>query len=242
MRLDQELVKRGLCESRTEAQELISLGKVFVSGIICTKKIKQVDDGIDIKVESRRQFVGRGGEKLQGIFFDIFKTKEKIKDFCKDKIALDVGSSTGGFTDCLLSYGVSHVDAVDVGTNQLHQKIKNDNRVTFFENTDIRSFKNNKKYNIVVVDISFISLENIIDYLISFGEVGTNYFILIKPQFEVGKGNTKKGIVKNIKLVDSVLIKYKTLAKSKGMHSIEIFPCRITGGDGNQEYFLFSSL
>ena len=167
MRLDQELVKRGLCESRTEAQELIESGAVLVNGVIFTKQTRQVNDTDEISVASRRRFVSRGGEKLEGILLDVFGGEDEVRSFCEAKTALDIGASTGGFTDCLLSYGVGHVDAVDVGTLQLHTKVKENARVSSFENTDIRLFKTDKKYDIIVADLSFISLSNIFDYLYS---------------------------------------------------------------------------
>lgn len=242
MRLDQELVKRGLCESRTEAQELIYEGSVFVDNLVCLKQIKKVNDDNKIEVTSRRQFVSRGGNKLQGVLRDIFSNDEEVGSFCGAKIALDVGSSTGGFTDCLLSYGVGHVDAVDVGTSQLHERVRFNSKVSVFENTDIRKFYSKKHYEIIVADLSFISLGSIFNDLIKFGSNGTNYFLLIKPQFEVGRGNTKKGIVKDQNLVNDALFKYENLAKESGLINVKILPCVISGGDGNQEYFLCGEL
>lgn len=242
MRLDQELVRRGLCESRTEAQEMITAGAVFVHGDVCTKQTRQVSENDSIEVTSRRKFVSRGGDKLQGILSGIYGSDEEIQKACTGKTALDIGSSTGGFTDCLLSYGVSHVDAVDVGTSQLHNKIRSDARVSVFENTDIRTFVSDTRYDIVVADVSFISLLVILDDAIRFGVRGTSYFLLIKPQFEVGKGNTKKGIVKDADLLDKVVASYMSLAREKGMYDVRILPCVIAGGDGNQEYFLYGIL
>lgn len=242
MRLDQEIVKRGLCESRTEAQELILSGNVLVNGIISIKQTKQVSDIDDIQVTARRKFVSRGGEKLEGIMLDVFKSTEKIREIIKDKKALDIGSSTGGFTDCLLSYGIVHVDAVDVGSEQLHEKLRKDDRVSLFENTDIRNFKNDKKYDIIVADLSFIQLKTVLKNIVDFGKNGTNYFLLIKPQFEVGKGNTKKGIVKDSIIVNKILSEYESLVKDFGLKNIKVFPCKIEGGDGNQEFFLVANL
>lgn len=244
MRLDQELVQRKLCESRTEAQELIKMGTVFVDGLVCQKQIKQVAGTTKIEVTKRREFVSRGGNKLRGALTHIYKNDDEIKQFCMNKKVLDIGSSTGGFTDCLLSYGVSSVDAVDVGTAQLHQKIKEDIRVTSFENTDIRIFKpkNNLSYDIIVADLSFIPLENVFGIVINLGSKNTTFFLLIKPQFEVGKGNTKKGIVKEEKLIINVLAKYRALAEEKNLTKVETFASSIQGGDGNQEYFLYGIL
>lgn len=241
MRLDQELVKRGLSESRTEAQELVESGSVLVNGAVSTKQTKQVGETDMLEVTSRRKFVSRGGEKLEGIFLDIFGTEEKVKEFCFGKVTLDIGSSTGGFTDYLLQNGVAYVDAVDVGTMQLHPKLRSDNKVSLFENTDIRNFKSEKRYDIVVADLSFISLQSVFKTIYTFGSKGTYYFLLIKPQFEVGKGNTKKGIVKDEEIVQKVLSEYVTLARKFGMEDVKVFPCRIQGGDGNQEYFLYAT-
>lgn len=240
MRLDQELVKRGLCESRQEAQECIEQGNVLLDNIVTTKKTRQVTDESHIVVTKKRTFVSRGGDKLEGILLDVYQTKEGITNNLTSKVALDVGSSTGGFTDCLLSYGVSAVTAIDVGTAQLHTRLRSDERVKLFENTDIRDFKTTDVFNIIVADLSFISLQKVIDTLLSFGTTGTEYFLLIKPQFEVGFGNTKKGIVKDQSLVESVLTSYTIQFQKKGLHNVNVFPCAITGGDGNQEYFIYT--
>lgn len=271
MRLDQELVRRGLCESRTEAQELISKGCVFVDGNVTTKQTKNIEEGDAVEVTGRRQYVSRGGEKLAGAFSFLFDRRESSSKFPSShfqfrnehlnseekirtparrhlveqgvsllagKVALDVGSSTGGFTDYLLQHGVAHVDAVDVGTGQLHASLQRDSRVTSYENTDIRSFTSTSTYDVIVVDLSFIKLEQVVDSLLKHAHSGTLCFFLIKPQFEVGKGNTKKGIVKEKELVNEVLEKYSVLACEKGLGDVRIAPCVIQGGDGNQEYFL----
>lgn len=238
MRLDQELVERGLCVSRTEAQELIDSGFVFVNGSSSRKRTQKVADTDAVEVTGKRAFVSRGGRKLSGALHDAYGDDDIIRKTLEGKVAIDVGSSTGGFTDCLLSYGVAHVDAVDVGTEQLHSKLRTDPRVSLFENTDIRNFKTDARYDIVVADLSFISLEAVLDTIIGLGIPGAGFFLLIKPQFEVGKGNTKKGIVKDDNLITELLRKYEVLAKTKGFQSVLIMPCHIQGGDGNQEFFL----
>lgn len=242
MRLDQELVIRKLCESRTEAQELISGGFVIVNDQVAAKQTKQVSSKDDLKVTKRREFVSRGGDKLKGALTHVYGDDASIRQFCLNKSILDIGSSTGGFTDCALAYGASSVDAVDVGTSQLHSKIKDNKHVHSFENTDIRNFKSNASYDIVVADLSFIPLEHVFDVVISFGTTRTVFFLLIKPQFEVGKGNTKKGIVKEEGLVHDILFKYREMSAQKGLTSIDIFKCSLQGGDGNQEYFLYGML
>lgn len=242
MRLDLLLVARGLCVTRQEAQEIIGKGDVLVNGVPLTKQSKDVKDDVVIDVLSTRKYVSRGGEKLAGAFGSLFEGDEAIYLFLKDKSALDVGASTGGFTDFLLQHGVSSVTAVDVGSSQLHERIKNDKRVSSFENTDIRNFPPGAKYEIIVADLSFIPLKNVLDTIISFGTAGSYFFLLIKPQFEVGKGNTKNGVVKNLTLVEDLLKTYEGLLKECGAKSISMVPCAIKGGDGNQEYFAIFSL
>lgn len=240
MRLDQALVQRNLCESRQEAQELIKNQSVLVDGIVTTKQTKEVTDSTDIKVTARRTYVSRGGHKLEGALLSIYGSKEEIQATLRSKKAIDIGSSTGGFTDCLLSFGVDEVVAVDVGTLQFHPRLRSNPKVRLFENTDIRNFITSQKFDYIVADLSFITLDTLFNAIVSFGTYGTDYFLLIKPQFEVGKGNTKKGIVKDEALVQDILSKYSQRATLEGLHDIQIFPCHIQGGDGNQEYFLYA--
>jgi 23S rRNA (cytidine1920-2'-O)/16S rRNA (cytidine1409-2'-O)-methyltransferase len=239
MRLDQALVIRALCDSRTEAQELIEKSLVSVNGRVTTKQAKDIKDTDSLEVMGRRDFVSRGGDKLRGIFQDIYGDEEAIASYLSGKRALDVGSSTGGFTDCLIRYGIAHVDAVDVGKEQFHPKLREDERISLFEETDIREFSSEETYDLIVADLSFISLESVFETVFALGKAGAEYFLLIKPQFEVGKGNTKKGIVKDMALVGELLKKYEVLAKLHGLVEVRIFPCHIQGGDGNQEFFLY---
>lgn len=238
MRLDQELVRRGLCVSRQEARECIEQNFVLVNTVVVTKKTMQVSEGAKIEVLQTRKFVSRGGDKLEGAILYVYP--DATKDIFNHKKALDVGSSTGGFTDCLLSYGITTVTCVDVGTSQLHHSLRNTSQVILFENTDIRDFKTQELFDIIVADVSFISLEKIIEKIFSFGKDSSEYFLLIKPQFEVGFGNTKKGIVKDEELVDIILNKYKVQLVERKLQDIKIFPCNLRGGDGNQEYFIYA--
>lgn len=238
MRLDQELVARGLCESRTEAQELIAGGKVLINNAVCTKQTKQVAETDVLEVIAHRMYVSRGGEKLEGVMLDLFGDEDGCKAVIGGKHALDVGSSTGGFTDYLLKTGAEHVDAVDVGTDQMHTRLRDDARVSVYEQTDIRDFKSDTRYDIVVADLSFISLDQVLNTIVGHGKSGAFFFLLIKPQFEVGKGNTKKGIVKDEGLVQELLNEYERKAISASLDDVKVLPCRIRGGDGNQEYFL----
>ena len=239
IRLDIATVERGLCGSRTEAQELIKKGVVFVDGVCVTKPVKQVTDVTVIDVRGKREFVSRGGEKMLGLLKDLYQNDTEIKKNIHNTVVLDVGSSTGGFSDCLLQQGSIRIDAVDVGTSQLHISLRDDTRMTVYENQDIRTFVSQNMYDIIVVDVSFISIVDIIESLIRLGTKNkTQYVVLIKPQFEVGKGNTKKGIVKDEILVEGILKKIKDKVMLYGLHDIHIFKSCIQGGDGNQEYFL----
>lgn len=233
MRLDQELVKRGLCESRTEAQELIEKGAVLVNNSVCTKQAKEVLDIDTLSVTAHRRFVSRGGEKLEGALAHIGLEVAGMS-------VLDVGSSTGGFTDCLLQHGASKVVAVDVGTEQFHTMLRSDTRVTLHENTDIRNFATMEKFDLIVGDVSFISLRIIVPTLLSLSQAGTRVLFLIKPQFEVGKGGTKKGVVRDESLYDEVLVQVKNAFTEHDFAVLDVFPSSILGGEGNREFFIYA--
>ena len=201
-RLDILLVERGLAESRTRAQALVMEGKVRVAGQTEYKASRQVDDDAALEVESPPRFVSRGGEKLEGAF-ELWGTGNREPGTglsAAGKVCLDVGSSTGGFTDCLLQHGAVRVMAVDVGTNQLAYKLRADPRVWVKENFNARFMKPDdlpETPTLAVTDVSFISLKLILppirDVLASGGEI----VALIKPQFEVGKGNAPGGLVRD---------------------------------------------
>ena len=191
-RLDQLLVARGLAASRTVAQALILEGKVRVAGQVETKAARQLADDVAVEVEAPPRFVSRGGEKLEGAF-------AKFPGWTVDGlVCLDVGSSTGGFTDCMLQHGAARVMAVDVGTNQLAYKLRVDPRVWVRENFNARFMTAAdlpERPARAVTDVSFISLRLILppmaDVLLPGGEIVS----LIKPQFEAGRGNAPGGVV-----------------------------------------------
>ncbi len=200
-RLDITLVERGLAASRTQAQALVMEGKVRVAGQTEYKSSRQVDDSLSVEVEAPPRFVSRGGEKLEGAFAlwgaDGLETRHLA---ASGRTCLDVGSSTGGFTDCLLQHGAKLVMAVDVGTNQLAYKLRTDPRVWVKENYNARFMKPAdlpEVPSLAVTDVSFISLKLILppirDVLVPGGEI----VALIKPQFEVGKGNAPGGLVRD---------------------------------------------
>ena len=192
-RLDLLLVERGLAESRTRAQALVMEGKVRVDGQVETKASRQVKAEVEVEVEAPPRFVSRGGEKLEGAF-------EKFSLAAEGRICLDVGSSTGGFTDCLLQHGAKKVMAVDVGTNQLAYKLRTDPRVWGKENYNARFMKSADLPDVptlAVTDVSFISLKLILPPIVDVLAPGGEIVALIKPQFEVGKGNAPGGLVRD---------------------------------------------
>lgn len=193
-RLDVILVERGLCDSRTRAQALLMEGKVRVKGQVERKASRQIDDADEIELEAPPKYVSRGGEKMEGAF-------NKFPSLSAEgKICLDVGSSTGGFTDCLLQYGAEKVMAVDVGTNQLAWSLRSDPRVWVRENYNARFMKKEDlPYEpvLAVTDVSFISLKLILPPIKDVLAPGGEIVALIKPQFEVGKGKAPGGLVRD---------------------------------------------
>jgi len=195
------LVERGLAESRTRAQALIMEGKVRVGGQVELKASRSLDDSAAIEVEAPPRFVSRGGEKLEGAFLKFGEGSGVEPPLCaKGCICLDVGSSTGGFTDCLLQYGAEYVMSVDVGTNQLAYKLRSDPRVWVRENFNARYMTPAdlpKVPSVAVTDVSFISLRLILPPIRDVLAPGGLVVALIKPQFEVGKGNAPGGLVRD---------------------------------------------
>lgn len=197
-RLDLLLVERRLTDSRSRAQALIMEGKVRVAGQVETKASRSLDEDAEIEVEAPPRFVSRGGEKLEGAFRLWGDTLS-----AENKVCIDVGSSTGGFTDCLLQHGAEYVMAVDVGTNQLAYKLRTDPRVWVRENYNARFMQLAdlpRQPLLAVTDVSFISLRLILPPIASVLEKGGEIVALIKPQFEVGKGNAPGGLVRDERL------------------------------------------
>lgn len=198
-RLDLLLVARGLAASRTLAQALVMAGKVRVDGQVERKASRQVGEEAVLEVEEPPRFVSRGGEKLEGAFALWGGAGEFPLD-ARGKTCLDVGSSTGGFTDCLLQHGAALVMAVDVGTNQLAYSLRTDPRVWVRENFNARFMKPSDLPHVpevAVTDVSFISLRLILPPIVEVLAPGGLVVALIKPQFEVGKGNAPGGLVRD---------------------------------------------
>jgi len=234
-RLDLLLLKNNLADSRHKAQGLILSGVVKVNGVIISKAGSLFDEDCKIEItQNSCPFVSRGGLKLQGAL-DSFKIDVKNLN------CLDIGSSTGGFTDCLLQNGASKVIALDVGKNLLDEKIKNDERVYTIERFNARNLEKDVlpfEVDFIVIDVSFISLKIILKRV---KEVLKNAKVLalIKPQFEAGRKNVKKGIVKDENVKFEVLSGIKEFAKTIGYKVEGIEKSPIKGAKGNEEFFIY---
>lgn len=236
-RLDLLLVEQGLAESRTRAQALILAGEVRVDGQVETKASRLLTDEVAVEVSKPPRFVSRGGEKMAGAF-GLWGGSGLS---AKGRICLDVGSSTGGFTDCLLQHGAAKVMAVDVGTNQLAYKLRVDPRVWIRENYNARYMKSDDLPDVptlAVTDVSFISLKLILPPIKEVLASGGQIVALIKPQFEVGKGNAPGGLVRDEKLRlearDGIV---DFAARELGLELLGLAESPITGKEmGNIEY------
>lgn len=232
MRVDVFLVEKGFAKTRAKAEEMIERGFVMVNNLPIHKKNKDIKEGDAVIITGKLRYVSRGGDKLEGA---LLTTKLTVTGLT----CLDIGSSTGGFTDCLVQHGAKHVTAVDVGTGQFDANLSQDEKVSLFEKTDIRQFVTEKTFDLLVGDISFISWEKVIDAVNSFTRNGTKVLFLIKPQFEVGREHIGRGIVLDEELQKKVCSTLRTLFSEHGYANIEIFPSELVGGDGNKEFFLY---
>lgn len=235
-RLDALLFARGLAPSRTAAQALVLAGKVRVDGRVETKCGRAVAEDAAVEVEAPQRFVSRGGEKLEGAF-ELWGTALSAEG----KTCLDVGSSTGGFTDCLLQHGARRVMAVDVGTNQLAYSLRTDPRVWVRENFNARYMKPEdlpEVPTLAVTDVSFISLKLILPPIRDVLAPGGEIVALIKPQFEVGKGNAPGGLVRDENLRLAARDEIVRFAKEElGLELLGLAESPIKGREmGNIEY------
>ena len=202
-RLDIELAKRGLTQSRSQAENLIRLGQIEVDGRIASKPGQPVGPNSIIKLLASERYVSRAGLKLASVAANF-----KI-DFT-DKVVLDIGSSTGGFTDYALQHGASRVIAVDVGTDQLHPSLRSNERIELHEKTDIRDFVTDQTIDIIVGDVSFISLREILPHVAkNLMQPSTQLVAMVKPQFEAGRGQVNKGVIKNDKVRRQILADFE---------------------------------
>jgi 23S rRNA (cytidine1920-2'-O)/16S rRNA (cytidine1409-2'-O)-methyltransferase len=228
-RVDVLLVERGLAESRTQAQALVLAGRV--PGF--DKPGAQVDDAIELAIERPPRFVSRGGEKLDHAL-DAFGVQVRGRD------CLDVGASTGGFTDVLLQRGAARVIALDVGYGQLHPRLRADPRVTVVERTNARTVTE-LPYppDFVTCDVSFISVRTALPPVLNLARPGWEALVLVKPQFEVGRGEVGKGgVVRDPALHRRVLRELAEAARAWGAETIGVVDSGLPGPKGNREFFL----
>lgn len=237
-RIDILLVERGLAPTRTQAQALIMTGKVLVNEIPVDKAGALVAEEAPLRVKDVLRYVGRGGLKLE-------RALECFAIDVRDKVCLDVGQSSGGFTDCLLQGGAKKVYGIDVGTGQLHWKLVTDARVVVFERENFRLFdiaKIPEPIDVVVMDVSFISIKLLLPKIVDLfrRDAGIHTLVaLIKPQFEVGRDFVGKGgIVRDVAARESVVKEMVAFVATLGFENVRTTPSPITGGDGNIEFLL----
>ena len=236
-RLDVIVVERGILFSRERAKENIIAGNIFVDGIITTKCGKKFDASCNIEFIGKDiPYVSRGGLKLQ-------KAIDSFEINLNDKVCLDIGASTGGFTDCMLQHGACKVYSIDVGTNQLDDKLRLDTRVVSMEKTNIRYLNEDsisELANFASIDVSFISLEKVIPNLLNLLKYDGSVVALLKPQFEVGVGVVnKKGVVKKISDHVEGIVRVLHLLKSLNVKVINVDYSSIKGPNGNIEYLVY---
>ena len=237
-RLDAELVRRGLARSREHAVDLIESRSVLVRGIPASKPASQVDAETSITLAgARNDYVSRGGHKLAGAL-DAFSGIS-----IEGKVALDAGASTGGFTDVLLKRGARKVIAVDVGYGQLAWELRQDSRVEIHDRTNVRTLTSeilSEAADIVVADLSFISLTLVIPALIAVTKPEADFVIMVKPQFEVGREKLGAGgVVRDPQLRRSAVLDVATSALELGLGTVGVVASSLPGPSGNVEYFLW---
>ena len=229
-RLDKALVERGLTTTRSQADNFIRLGYVFLNKKIVQKSGTMVSDSDEIKLEKKETYVSRAGLKLASV-------AEYFHLNFQDKTVLDIGSSTGGFTDYSLRHGAKKVFAVDVGTDQLHPSLRPNPKIALYEKTDIRDFYADEAIDIIVGDVSFISLREILPHVAeNLMNTNTILIAMVKPQFEAGRHQVNKGIIKNDKVRRQILSDFEDWAR-KYFIVLDKKDSEVAGSKGNLERF-----
>ncbi len=237
MRLDKYLTEKGIVPSREKAQAVIMAGQVLVDGRVIDKPGYRLKGNEKVEVKELPRYVSRGGEKLEWA----------IKRFglnLDGKVALDVGSSTGGFTDCMLQHGAKKVYAVDVGRGQMDYKLRNDPRVILYEETDARELTKEhipEKVDLITCDVSFISSTKVLPSVIPFLKEDGYLLILVKPQFELCPRKVKKGVVKELSHRREAIEKVVNFLREEGFKIKGITKSRPKGTKGNEEFFVLAS-
>ncbi|OGL34553.1 hypothetical protein A3F65_02840 [Candidatus Saccharibacteria bacterium RIFCSPHIGHO2_12_FULL_47_16b] len=230
-RLDKELVNRGLVTNRSQAENYIKLGYVEVDGKIIKKSGYFIHNYQKIKLNKKQKYVSRGGLKLEA-------ANNKFKVSFKNKLVIDVGSSTGGFTDYALQHGAQKVVAIDVGTDQMHPKLRQTSKIELHEKTDIRNFKPKNKPDLILVDLSFISLRLVLPHLHQISGSKTKLIVLFKPQFETKRDQINRGIVKNDRIRRQIIKQFETWIK-KLFKVADKMDSEVSGTHGNLERFYY---
>lgn len=228
-RLDRTVYARKLVASRSSAENFIKLGLVEVNGKTQNVASTLVDERDDIRVTAEDRYVSRAGLKLASV-------AQKLHLDFNGKTVLDVGSSTGGFTDFALQHGATKVLAVDVGTNQLHPTLHGDPRIELHEQTDIRKFVTSTAVDIVVIDVSFISLRDILPSVAKLVTKQTQIVAMVKPQFEAGREQINKGVIKNDRMRRDILKDFETWSR-RNFITVDKADSEVAGAKGNLERF-----
>ncbi|ADV46892.1 23S rRNA (cytidine-2'-O)-methyltransferase TlyA [Nitratifractor salsuginis] len=230
-RLDTALVERGLFESRNKAAEAIRKGRVFLDGHVQKKPAFKVGEETEITLQGGPVYVSRSAQKLAG-----YLQEHPLET--EGKRCLDIGSSTGGFTQVLLEKGAAGVDAVDVGRDQLHPSLRADPRVRSYEQTDIRDFDPGIRYPLIVSDVSFISLHHILPSVARLAAPGAEVILLFKPQFEVGREakRDRKGVVTDSRAIERAMERFEAVTEAMGWQLLRKTPSSLAGKEGNVEW------
>ncbi len=230
IRLDKFLVENGYFESRNRSLDAIKNAKIKVNGKIAKASTK-VNKNSDIEIEQEKFYVSRAGKKLER-FLDEYNLN------LLNKVALDIGSSTGGFAQILLENNIKSIDCVDVGSNQLHHSLRDNKKLQLFENCDIRDFRSDKEFGIISCDVSFISILQIIEYIDKLANKKTDIILLYKPQFEVGKSASRdsRGVVVDIDLIDKTKKSFEKIVIKLGWIIKYQSVSKLAGKEGNVEY------
>lgn len=235
-RADAALHERGFFESRAKAREAIEAGLVTVDGRVVVKPSTPIAEGAEIVARAPYPWVSRGGVKLSHAL-DMFKI-DPTELYC-----LDVGASTGGFTDVLLTRGARHVAAIDVGHGQLHETLRRDTRVTSMEGQDARTLMATQLAEppaLIVIDASFISLAALLPNVLRLAAKDATLVALIKPQFEAGRHGTKKGVVRDEAVHAEVCTRTQADIEAQGWRVAGVTPSPIAGGEGNREFLIWA--